>query len=67
MFIVHVICSDDECAEEIEAVVGSLEEVDEVVCECSFGTVLLSVSELDSGAQVIPLRRRRREAPPLAA
>ena len=58
MFIVNVICSDENCAEEIEAVVETMEEVDDVVCECECGTVLLSVADLDTGAQVIELRPR---------
>jgi hypothetical protein len=56
MFIVHVTCSDQGCAEEIEAVVGTLDEIDDLVCECGCGTVLVSVAELDSGASVIELR-----------
>ena len=58
MFIVNVICSDEDCAEEIEAVVETIEEVDDIVCECHCGTVLLSVADLDTGAQVIQLRPR---------
>ena len=58
MFVVNVICSDKECAEEIEAVVETLEEVDDIVCECEYGTVMLSIADLDSGAQVIELRPR---------
>jgi hypothetical protein len=56
MFIVHVSCSDESCAEEIEAVVERIEDADDVVCECGHGTVLVSVAELDTGAQVIELR-----------
>ena len=56
MFIVNVICSDEDCAEEIEAVVETMQEVDDIVCECEYGTVLLSVADLDTGAQVIELR-----------
>ena len=66
MFIVHVTCSDQDCAEEIEAVVESLDDVDDVVCECGCGTVLLSIAELDTGAEVIELRFDR-DAGPLAA
>jgi len=58
MFIVNVICSDPDCAEEIEAVVETVEEIDDVVCECHCGTVLLSVADLNTGAQVIELRPR---------
>lgn len=59
MFIVHVACSDDDCPEEIEAVVDTLAEIDAVVCECGWGTVLVSVAEADSGAPVVELKLRR--------
>jgi hypothetical protein len=62
MYIVNVICSDEDCAEEIEAVVATMEEVDDIVCECDCGTVLLSVADLDTGAQVIELRPRGRSS-----
>lgn len=57
MFIVHVTCSDIDCAEEIEAVVETLEEIDSVVCECGWGTVLVSIADADAdaGAPVIEL------------
>ena len=66
MFLVKVACSDESCAEEFEAVVDRLDEVDEIVCECDCGTVLVSVAEFDTGAQVIrfPVERDDR---PLAA
>lgn len=55
MFVVHVVCSDQGCAEELEAVVETLDDVDDLVCECSCGTVLVSVAELDSEAPVVEL------------
>jgi len=61
VFIVHVTCSDQDCAEEIEAVVDDLEEVDDVVCECGAGTVLVSIAELDTGAKVLELRFKRED------
>ena len=67
MFIVNVICSDEDCAEEIEAVVETMEEVDDLLCECECGTVLLSVADLDTGAQVIELRPRGVSGRSLAA
>ena len=59
MFVVNVACSDQHCAEEIETVVDRIEDVDDVVCECGSGTVLVSVAELDTGAPVIRLRFER--------
>jgi len=61
MYIVHVACSDQDCAEEIEAVVESLGEIESVVCECGWGTVLVSVADLDTGAPVIAVEFRRDE------
>jgi hypothetical protein len=61
MFIVQVTCSDPACAEEAEAVVAAIEEADDVVCECGFGTVLIAVAELDADAPVVELRPRRDE------
>ena len=58
MFIAHVSCSDQDCAEELEAVVATLEEVDDLVCECGCGTVLVSIAEFD-GSRVIELRFER--------
>jgi hypothetical protein len=66
VFIVHVSCSDEACAEEIEAVVESLDELDGLVCECGYGTVLVSVAEVEHQAPVIQLRPRR-DPRPLAA
>ena len=59
MFIVHVTCSDPDCAEEAEAVVATVAEADDVVCECGFGTVLIAIAELDQDAPVVELRPRR--------
>jgi hypothetical protein len=61
VLIVHVTCSDPACAEEVEAVVATIEEADDVVCECGFGTVLIAVAELDTDAPVVELRPRRDE------
>ena len=63
MFFVRVACSDQNCAEEFEAVVERLENVDDIVCECDSGTVLVSVAELDSAARVIRLRPQREDRP----
>ena len=55
-----VVCSS--CAEETEAVVENLEDVEREVCECGYSFVVLSVAEFEpvevAGAEVIELRRR---------
>jgi hypothetical protein len=61
MYIVHVTCSDQDCAEEFEAVVETLEEVDDVVCECGCGTVVVSIAEEQTGATVVELPFDRHE------
>ena len=61
MFIARIVCSDWECAEEREVTIESLDELDELTCECSHGFALISVSELrdsDRG-QLVELPRRR--------
>ena len=63
MFVVKVACSDESCAEEFEVVVERLQDVDDVVCACDSGTVLVSVAELDTGAPVIHLRLERHDRP----
>jgi hypothetical protein len=44
MWIVRVVCSDPECAEEQEIVVAELDEVEAVVCECECCVVAVSVA-----------------------
>ena len=67
MYIVQIACSDAECAEEIERVVDSLEEIDDILCECECGTVLVSIAELgEDGGEVIELSFGR-DRPSLAA
>ena len=47
MLLAHVICSGRECTEELEVIVDSLDELDHVNCDCGYGFILLSVSEVD--------------------
>jgi hypothetical protein len=63
MFLVRIDCSDPECREEREAVLESLDELEELACDCGHGFVVVSVSELrepaSSGAVIsLPARRR---------
>jgi hypothetical protein len=44
MWIVHVVCSDNECAEEWEVVVSDLAELEMVACECGCSAVALTVA-----------------------
>ena len=47
MLLVTVVCSDRECIEECEIVVGDLDAVEAYVCDCGHGFVVVAVSELD--------------------
>jgi hypothetical protein len=47
MWIVHLICSDDECDDELELVVADLGEADRVGCVCGHAFVWVSVSEVE--------------------
>lgn len=44
MWIVKVVCSDPDCAEEQEIIVANLDEADAAVCDCGCCVVTLSVA-----------------------
>lgn len=70
MFLVTVVCSDPECAEEREVAVEDLDAVDDDICECGHGFVVVAVSELDerpSGGSVVELPARQRRSDRRAA
>jgi hypothetical protein len=48
MLLVTVMCSDPRCVEEREIAVGELDELDEHLCDCGYGFVVVSVSALAS-------------------
>jgi len=47
MWLIQVACSDPECTEDFEVVVDELDEVDEVICACENGVVVVSVSQFE--------------------
>jgi hypothetical protein len=47
MWIVRVVCSDPECAEEQEVIVAELDEVEAVVCDCECCVVALAVASFE--------------------
>ncbi len=69
MLLVSVVCSDPECAEERELAVPDLDAIDDDVCECGHGFVVIAVSELDQapGGSVVELPARRRRSDRRAA
>jgi hypothetical protein len=60
MLQVTIVCSS--CAEETDAVVENVEDVEREVCECGYSYVVLSVADFEpveiKGGVVIQLRRR---------
>ena len=60
VFHALLICSDDACAEEVEAY-GSLEELEALACDCGCSLELLEISDhvaepAAAGFDLIPLR-----------
>ena len=56
MLLATIVCSDPACAEEMESVVETLDELDVLACECGHGFVLVAVAEYDGpGGSVIAL------------
>lgn len=49
-FLVRLVCSDVDCAEHAEEVVGSLAELDALACACGCTLELLAVSYDAEGA-----------------
>jgi hypothetical protein len=43
----HVICSKPDCTEELEVVVDDLAELDRLNCECDYGLMVLTISEVE--------------------
>jgi hypothetical protein len=47
MWIIQLVCSDPECAEERELVVSDFAEVDAAACDCGCCLVVLSVANFE--------------------
>jgi hypothetical protein len=63
MFLVMIVCSDSECIEEREMAVDDLDAIDNHLCECGHGFVVVTVSELDEperSGSLISLPERER-------
>jgi hypothetical protein len=45
MFVIDVVCSDPDCAEELEVFADEIEEADSVVCECGHCVITLAVAD----------------------
>jgi hypothetical protein len=44
MWHVEVVCSDPNCAEEIELWVEDLDEIEDAVCDCECGVITRAVA-----------------------
>lgn len=44
MWWVNLVCSDNDCAEEVEVLVADLDDLDRLVCDCGCSLVSLSVA-----------------------
>jgi hypothetical protein len=44
MFVIDVVCSDPDCAEELEIFAEEIEEAESVACECGHCTITLAVA-----------------------
>lgn len=51
MWIVKVVCSDPDCAEEQELIVAELDEADVAMCDCGCCVETLSVAGFEPLAQ----------------
>jgi hypothetical protein len=59
MFVARLICSDADCAEELEVHAGSLEELERLLCDCGCALELIAWPDwADDVAEVIALRGR---------
>jgi hypothetical protein len=62
VWIAHVICSGQECVEELEIVVDTLDELERLNCECGYGFAVLSIAEAElietRVAEVVPISDR---------
>jgi hypothetical protein len=47
MWMVSVICSGPDCGEQDELVVATLEEAEELACECGCGFVTLAIASFE--------------------
>jgi len=60
MLLAKISCSDPGCTEEHEIAVNRLVQLDGFSCECGYGFVLLSVSEVAApGGEIISIAKRR--------
>jgi hypothetical protein len=42
-----MLCSDPQCAEEVEILVEQVDELDRAGCECGYGLVVTAISQIE--------------------
>jgi hypothetical protein len=68
MLLARIVCSDPRCTEELEVTIEEVDQVDDYLCDCGFGFVLMDVAELrEAGGTLVALPTRRRSAERRAA
>ncbi len=61
MFVARLVCSDSDCAEELEVRAPTLEELDRLLCDCGCTLEIIAwPDEAFEDAQVIRLAAGRR-------
>ena len=55
MWHVEVVCSDPRCGEELELCVEDLEEIDQAVCACECGVVVLTIATFEPAVIATPV------------
>lgn len=63
MLLATIACSDPGCEKDLELVIEDLDELEGLVCECGYGFVLSTVSELrPDEAKVVSIQFRQGRA-----
>ena len=60
MLLATLVCSDPDCDDELEIVIEDMDELAGLICECGYGFVLSTVSELaNEEAKVVSIQFRQ--------
>jgi hypothetical protein len=63
MLLARIDCSDPACEEDLEIVIEDLNELHGLVCDCGYGFVLTTVSEMrPDDAKVVSIQFRQGRA-----
>jgi hypothetical protein len=63
VLVATIVCSDPDCDRDLEIVIDDLDELAGLVCDCGYGFVLSTVSELrPEEAKVVSIQFRQGRA-----